>query len=313
MIRRHRFLPAFSFALALPAQAMTPPSLSVNIMPRSSFSPASNPGGEGWGTSLSLWQSTRRRLLSGRKSVDNPLRERGETIRTTIAIDASPFPRWSFMGAFPHVRSRASFNGGLQRADGPGDALVLAQYAVYQDRAIRPRRQVRLSGGLELPTGETKAEDARGVRLPASQQPGSRSTDGFAGASATWGLPRLSLYGDASWKIQGGAAYQFGDAFSLNAGLNAPLGSWSLTAELSAEAVGRDRSSLPGPGVLPSHKVRDSGHEAAYAAPGLQWRPARGWTLSLGAQLPLYQNYRGTQLAVDVNWTAAVFARFGGA
>jgi hypothetical protein len=299
---------------AAPVQSMTPPSLSVNVMPRSSISGLSGLSDDRWGLGVTVWQSSRSRLRSGTRSVDNPLHEKAETLRTTLTGDFPLSRRWAAAAALPHVRTRSSFDGGGDRASGPGDALLLLKYTLFQNPAGPITREVQLLAGVELPTGKTDAKDATGANLPAPQQPGSNSTDAVVGLAGAVNLRRASLYGDATYKLAGTRAYTFGDLFALNAGVNVPFGHrarFSATSEINIEAAGRDTSSLPGPGVLPDKAVRDSGYEAVYFTPGLQWRPSRRWILSAAVQLPLHQNYRGTQLAADANWLFSFQGRWG--
>lgn len=297
-----------------PIRAMKPPSLSVNVMPRSPVSGLSGLSDDRWGLGVTFWHSDRSRLQSGTRSVDNPLQEKTETLRTTLVWDFPLSPRWAATAALPHVQTRSSFNGGGDSASGPGDALLLVKYTLLQNPAGPISREVQLLAGVELPTGKTDAKDAAGSNLPAPQQPGSNSTDVVAGLAGALNIRRASLYGDATYKLAGTRAYTFGDLFALNAGVNVPLGlraRFSVTSEVNVEAAGRDTSSLPGPGVLPDRTVRDSGYETVYFTPGFQWRPTRRWTLSAAVQLPIHQNYRGTQLAADANWLFSIQGRWG--
>lgn len=299
---------------ALSARAMTPPSLSVNVMPRSPVSGLAGLSDERSGIGITAWSSTRSRLRSGGRRVENALNEKVEVWRTTLLFDTPLSRRWTAVAALPYVRTRSSFDGGGDEASGPGDALFLGKYTLFQNPAGPVRREFQLLAGVELPTGKTDAKNAAGDNLPASQQPGSKTTDLLAGAAAAANLKRFSLYGDAVYKLSGRRAYTFGDLFSLNLGINvpfAPRARFSATAELNLEAAGRDTSDRPGPGVYPNKTVRDSGYETLYATPGLQWRPSRRWTLSGAVQLPLHQNYRGAQLAAEANWLFSAQGRWG--
>lgn len=311
----NRWLLLLSLQLgALPARAMMPPSLSVNVMPRSTVSGLTGLSDERQGVGVSAWQSTRSRLRHGTDGVDNPLHEKTETLRTTLLWDGPLTRRWTASAALPYVRTRASYDGGGDAAAGPGDALLLLKYTLFQNHAGPITREIQLLGGAELPTGKTNIKDAAGNNLPASQQPGSKTLDLLAGAATAVNLKRVSLHGDATYKRSGRRAYTFGDLFALNLGVNFPFGPrarLSATAELNAEAASRDTSDHAGPGVYPDHTVRDSGYESLYATPGLQWRPSRRWTLAAAVQLPLHQNFRGVQLAVEANWILSVQGHWG--
>ena len=166
--------------------------------------------------------------------------------------------------------------------------------------------------GVELPTGATDKSDALGV-FPITQQLGSDTTDYIIGAAAVWGFPTLTTYGDFSYKINGSESYKFGNFLALNAGANYALpqmNQFSLVGEVNAEYAARDRSDLSGPGVLPGGDVRDTGYKKVYLTPGIQWRPAKDWALNFNAQVPVYQNVNGTQLASEVNYNLGASLRF---
>src|SRR5216684_2806116 len=72
------------------------------------------------------------------------------------------------------------------RGTGLGDAMVLAKYRFYRRDSQRGTTQVSVTFGPKIPTGRTNLTDGNGVRLPASLQPGSGSTDLFLAANGTY-------------------------------------------------------------------------------------------------------------------------------
>ncbi len=296
-----------------PLLAMTPPSVSANVVPRSAASGLQIPSGAGGGMGFSVWQSERSGLRSGTQRVGNPNHERSVTFRTTLFFDHSFGERFSALLTVPHIYNRVSFGGTKQISRGLGDVTLYGKWSFYRDRILNPVIDLQWVAGVDLPTGETKQEDGQGNRLPITQQPGSNSTDGLFGIAAAWTPYPVSTYADITYRLNGGAAYTFGDVLAVNVGVSVPFHNrlWNVTGELNFEATGRDTSSLSGPGVLPDKTVRDSGGETVYFTPGVQWRPWRGWAVTTGVQWPLYQNYRGTQLAADANYLFSIYRRFG--
>jgi hypothetical protein len=69
---------------------------------------------------------------------------------------------------------------------GVGDAMVLVKYRFYRRDSPRGTTQASVTFGPKIPTGRTDLADGSGVRLPASLQPGSGSTDLFLAANATY-------------------------------------------------------------------------------------------------------------------------------
>jgi hypothetical protein len=69
---------------------------------------------------------------------------------------------------------------------GLGDAKVLVKYRFYRRDSPRGTTQASVTFGPKLATGRTGLTDGNGVRLPASLQPGSGSTDLFLAANWTY-------------------------------------------------------------------------------------------------------------------------------
>jgi hypothetical protein len=67
-----------------------------------------------------------------------------------------------------------------------GDAMALVKYRFYRRDSPRGTTQASVTFGPKLATGRTGLTDANGVRLPASLQPGSGSTDFFLAANWTY-------------------------------------------------------------------------------------------------------------------------------
>ena len=74
----------------------------------------------------------------------------------------------------------------VEGGTGLGDAMVLIKYRFYRRDSPRGTTQASVTFGPKIPTGRTDLTDGSGVRLPASLQPGSGSTDFFVAANATY-------------------------------------------------------------------------------------------------------------------------------
>lgn len=309
---KHLLLLCAAVFAVIPVHAMTPPSVSANVVPRSPISGFNTPTGSGWGVGLTAWQSSRDDLRSGTKSVPNPDNQKSENFQTTLSLDINLAPRWAALITLPYISNEISFSGTTQKAEGLGDAALYLKYTLFQSW-VNSTREVQLIGGVDSETGETRETDAQGNLLPASEQPGSNSTDIIIGGALNWGFLGFVTHADLTYRMMGTAGYQFGDAVFANAGINVPLRakSWSLTGEVNAEFRERDRSSLPGPAILPNKEVRDSGGETIYLTPGVQWHPSDRWFLNAAVQVPVYQYFHGTQLAADANYIFSVYRRFG--
>lgn len=108
--------------------------------------------------------------------------------------------------------------GNAAGGTGLGDTLILVKYRFYRRDSPRGTDQASFTIGPKLPTGETGLTNA-GVRLPASLQPGTGSTDLFAGANWTYtGLFHIErLVADEEFRsvlrTQGTQATRLGDDF----------------------------------------------------------------------------------------------------
>ncbi len=305
---------------AAPASAMTPPSVSAQVSPRSAVTGLGTPTGDGLGVDLFVRQSTRDHLQSGRDRVSNPNGEKTETWQTTLQLDYRVANHLTAIVSVPHIDSTAHFrdpvsgNKVSQKTTGLGDVALIGKYSFFRNRVVEPSAELFGLFGLEFPTGSTTLKDDAGVRLPITQQPGSGEIDYIIGAAGVWGLPRVTTYGDVSYKINGQTNYRYGNFFALNVGANYTLlsaRSVSLVGEANVEIAARDTSREGGAGVFSGNQVQNTGSSRAYLSPGVQWRPRASWSLSAGVQIPVYQNLNGTQLASNLIYNAGVFTRFG--
>jgi hypothetical protein len=134
------------------------------------------------------------------------------------------------------------------------------------------------------------------------------------GTAVVWGFSALQAYGNLAYKANGPRAYRFGNAFTADAGVNVPFANYkfSLIGEVNGEFWGHDTSDLAGSaGREADGHVLNTGGEAVYVSPALQWKPAETMSITAGVQIPVHQNFRGTQLKSDLNFNLGAFGRFG--
>jgi len=291
----------------------------VQVAPGATLRGLGTAMGDGLGVYLSSEQSTRDTLRRGARDVANPDDEKSRSLRTSLLLDHRLGRNLNLALSIPHLYTKGTYTDSASGAqvthetNGLGDIALFGRYSVWKDRLVNPRREWLGLLGLELPTGSTDEKDDGGRRLPITEQLGSDTTDVIIGTALLWGLPRFALYGDATYKINGRRAYTFAEALALNIGVNAPFADeFSLIGEINGTFSGRDRSDFVGaPGRNPDGTVQNTGGETVYFSPALQWRPAGSWAFTAGVQIPVYQNFRGTQLRNDLNYTFAAYARFG--
>ena len=295
----------------MPSFAMTPtpPMMSVQVSPRSAITGLGSTSQDGVGINLSTRYSKRSDLQKGTDKVGNPSNEATKSSQTTLLLDYLVTDGLTAILAVPYINQTASYGNVKQTTKGLGDVAVYGKYSVSKPDA---NSEILVLLGVELPTGSTDEGDSTGP-FSITQQLGSDSTDFILGAAAVWGFSTFATYGDFSYKINGSEPYTFGNFLGLNAGINYALPSmdqFSLVGEVNAEVAERDKSDIAGPGVLAGGDVRDTGYRKIYLSPGIQWRAGKNSSLTFNAQVPVYQNLKGTQLASDVNYTLGASLRF---
>ena len=158
------------------AQAMSPASTAAGIAPRASIVGFGNIEGEGLGLSLITRRSVRDERRAGTTAIDNPNSERLLNQRTDLLLDYRVLTRTTVILDVPHVYNSATSNtAARQSANALGDLALYAKHSFYQNRPLKPTRQLSALAGVKLPTGSTTRKNDAGTRLDATLQPGSAS------------------------------------------------------------------------------------------------------------------------------------------
>lgn len=294
--------------------SQSPPMMSVNVSP--GYSPVqgvTSATEDGLGATLLFRQGTRNVRRSGTHDVTNPDNEQIVSQQTTLVLDYRFLDKMTAILSIPRLANRYTYGNVGQSTIGLGDIAALMKYSIYKGESAGLTREFLGIAGVELPTGATGLKDNTGALLPATQQAGSDTTDFIVGGAGIWGLPLLTLYGDVTYKINGNKSYRFGNSLAANIGASVPVPRFegvSLLTAFNGQFNERDKSAQSGPGVLPGGTVRDTGGETFYFAPALQFSSGSDWAVTTGIQLPIAQNYRGTQLKSDVYYTSNVHMRF---
>jgi len=253
------------------------------------------------GTRLSLTEiwKTKRGLLSGSSSIDDPLNRRFQERRTVLGINHGIARGWSLSALLPYVQRDLDASTGDLSGSGPGDlSLILKHRFHYRDW----RRSAWHSSwilGVETPTGDTHARDG-GLKLSPSLQPGSGSFDPFLGVASTldldlWRFDALAFY---KANTEGAQDFEEGDRLTLLLS-----GKYRFIQEVypgpsASGTVGlkwstTDHSSQAG------SSVSSSGGDELLLKLGLGWHPRPDMDLGLSLDLPLYEDLNGQQLGLD--------------
>jgi hypothetical protein len=277
------------------AANMLPPSSASSVQPRPPLPGLAVPSADGLG--LTLTGRLTRRGASGQGL---------EIWRVAAQLDREILPRLTAIVSLPVVSARFVSPDATAAYTSAGDAVVLGRWAAFR----RKRAELGILAGAKLPTGATELSRG-GSKLAATQQPGSGTFDAILGLAGYGPLGGASLYGAAVYKLNSRLAYTFGDQFSADLGVNAPIaGRWSATGEANLELTARDRSLERGAGVAADGTVSATGGETLYLTPGVQRRLGARSAVFASVQLPVHQRLNGAQLRAAPNWQGGFLTRF---
>lgn len=187
----------------------------------------------------------------------------------------------------------------LGSVSGVGDLNLLAKYRLTAGDKLA----FALIGGIKLPTGSTHRRSNDGERLETEHQPGTGSWDPIVGAAASARLREVTLTSSAVYQIatRGAQNTKLGDRLRAGVALSRQFGeaphdhaapggsehghsSWTAFVELAGEWEGRQE--------IAGETARDSGGRWVYAAPGVRFNAASGWSAAASVAVPLWQDIR---------------------
>jgi len=235
--------------------------------------------------------------------------------RTTLFAAWSPSDRFSLYARVPFAeRDLVEIEeGGTDRSNASGlaDPELSAQVRLWSSQFngdVGIRSSIFLVGGVKTDWGENDAR-RKGERLDEHVQPGTGSTDWFAGISGFYQLDRRSaIFASTQYRETGrnDFGYLYGSALLLNVAYEHKLGArWDAVVEMNYRDSSYDE--VDGSGVLDP----DTGGSMFYATPRILFDAGKGWVLRGSAQLPLSQSgLHGVQHEEPV-WNLGVTRLFG--
>jgi len=173
---------------------------------------------------------------------------------------------------------------------GWADPEVSAQARLWSspfEGDVGARSSLFLVGGVKTPWGENDLH-RNGERLDEHVQPGTGSTDVFAGLAGSYQVnPRSALFSSVQYRDPGrnDAGYRYGNALLANVAYEHKLGlRWDAVLELNFRNAARDEIDRSGT-VDP-----DTGGTMYFVTPRVLFDAGRGWVFRASAQLPLTQS-----------------------
>lgn len=198
----------------------------------------------------------------------------------------------------------------LGNVAGIGDLNLLAKYRLTGEDGLR----FALVGGIKVPTGGTHKRDLEGQRLETEHQPGTGSWDPIFGASAATKTGPVQLTASFLYQLSGEGAQRtrLGDRLQGGVSLSHHFGpaehahhdegedpdhhhdgaqehrhdSWDAFVELGGEWEGRQE--------VAGTVEQASGGSWIYAAPGVRFNAASGWSAGAAIAIPVSQHIRAS-------------------
>lgn len=195
-------------------------------------------------------------------------------------------------------------------ADGLGDLAVVAKYRLWKHDLTLFSVNWTVFAGVEAPTGRTNSRE-HGDRLAPDLQPGSGSWDFIAATAATLEIDRFKVNAVVRAVRNGRGTQDFkaGDTLSgeLTLGYRVIVEKFPgplLRLQAGLEWTHEFRARQDG------HRLRDSGSDTLVIRPAAVFWPRAWLGLVLEADIPLYQDVGGRQLALDFGVSLSVSIRF---
>ncbi|MEO8276304.1 MAG: hypothetical protein ABI639_08795 [Thermoanaerobaculia bacterium] len=194
-------------------------------------------------------------------------------------------------------------------ASGLGDPELYGIYRLWSsdwEEGMGKRSWVSVVAGVKTAWGKNDAADA-GERLDEHVQPGTGSTDLFAGLSAVHLFDdRSTIYGSIQLRkpSRNGFDYLYGDTTLVNLGYEHKLSErWDGALEVNARAAGHDQIDATG------EEDPDTGGAIVYLSPRLLFDLGRNVVARIAVQVPAVEDLHGDQREKTV-WNLGVTATF---
>ena len=264
------------------------------------------------GTRVSVSHIFRRKgtLFRGSDEVSDPLGQVLDENRTVVSVDHGVRPDLTVSLLLPYVAKDLDSAAGGVDTSGIGDLSVLAKFRYYKRDWKRSAFHAAVIGGVETPTGET-SESQGGVRVAPGLQPGLGSWNPFLALSTNLDLDRLRFDALAFYKVntEGSRDFEKGDFLALEVDAAYRFLHTKYPGQTASAKVGlqwRHESKSEQAGIT----IANSGSDELLLRPGLGWHPAPSIDVSVSVDVPLYQNYDGRQLGLDLRVFLAIGIRF---
>jgi len=187
----------------------------------------------------------------------------------------------------PYVMNTSQINGHQLNVSGLGDITVFAGYHLIRNiETAGLQSRLIVGGGVKLPTGDFRRQNAQGLRYALLNQPGTGTTDGFVYANYIASYRSLGLSVNASYRRSSENTYRNsiapGTAAFANLFYRLPLGdSWQIYPSAQFFWEKTDGEMLEGQ-LTGAHAMNN-----ALLGPGLDFY-YKNVSLNTSMQFPIY-------------------------
>ena len=214
--------------------------------------------------------------------------------RTTLLLAYGVTERFGLFARIPYSQRsmNASSEDGTEHVETSGwaDPEISAQVRLWSspfEGDVGARTSIFLVGGVKTPWGKNDLQE-NGERLDEHVQPGTGSTDVFAGLAGSYQInPRSALFSSVQYRDMGrnDAGYRYGDALLANVAYEHKLGKrWDAVLEVNYRNAARDEVDRNG------NLDSDTGGTMYFVTPRVLFDVGHGWVLRASAQLPVTQS-----------------------
>jgi hypothetical protein len=218
------------------------------------------------------------------------LRER----RSTLLVAWNVSERFGVFGRLPYsdriLEETEDGDTETTHASGLADPEIYGQLRLWKSNFegdVGIRSTVYLVAGVKTDWGQNSASRG-GERLDEHAQPGTGSTDWFAGLSGSYQIdPQSALFASVQYRHTGqnDYGYRYGNIKLVNLAYEHKLGDrWDAMIQANYRNSGRDRVDATG------MTDPDTGGSITYLTPQLAFNAGSGWVVRGAVQIPLSQS-----------------------
>ncbi len=252
-------------------------------------------------------------LRTGTEAVEDPLDRNVTVLASPIAIPFAVTRHLIPILIVPsmHKQLMTTENGVEKEISNTGisDITLNLKYSFWQRDARNKTTRLAAFAGVKFPTGSTDETDDSGVPLPASLQLGTGSWDFPLGLSFTRSTGRFGINADVFYRIKTEhEAISFGNQFNYDLAFGYRLypAQYETFREKVINLYLEVNGTVNGKNEVDGETAENSGGHTIFLSPGLQWVPLQNLLVEASVQLPVFEDFNGTQLGNNFTFSAGV-------